>query len=1476
MAYVINEKTLLKGSVTQANCHLSLVAGTAFVDLLGVDLTRFIGQKLTIIDSSGRRLSGWIKAGGPGETYGSELVTDTGFVDPTKWNCSVNWDVNVTNPGKATCVNAANNTYARQYVSVTSGKLYKLLYTLDSITLGAIGFYITSGAARQGSTSAGNYSCYSCATITGSDYCALQTTGTTSAVMDDASIKQVLTPSIYGVTIVSASGGSTYNWTSEESSFNRNDSSGYTYEITQEYATGDPRIVLSGSSTKANTHISAVAGTAFIDLIGVDLSPYLGHRFVLTDSAGLELQGWIKAAGTGESLSGTEILTNPSFDSGTTGWTAYNSTIASIAGGQVNNCLEVTRTSGTSQGARQTITTSSGKLYKLSCYVKSGSSGDTAYRFNSSLVVSPYTTYLDVSGTSSGSWVQNSGYFSDPGANFYYYLLKDNATAGTMLFDEASLQQVITPSTTGVTITNKVNGIVFNWMSQDTSFNYNDSSGYTFKVIREYPYGNPQIVKRGGVSQTNCHLSLATNTAFVDLLGVDLSPYLGHYIRIIDSANKTLCGWIKAAGTGESLGSDIYDFPATGNLTSGWSFVRGSVVDANTWQTTAGQTSSYCYKTVNPIISGALYKGSFSGTPQSGTVVCYSTGMSVIYLNNGDSNKYFTIISSGSVFTPWNASVSAVGGPYNCDIDTLNVFQVLTPSATGVTITNKVNGLSYNWLVEDTGFNRNDSSGYTYEILKAFPFPSNPPVLNQGNVSQTNCHLSVVNGTAFVDLLGIDLSPYLGDYIEIIDSAGKKLEGWIRAAGTGVTYLDIIGGTDPSLRDGDMELNDSPPMTYWAAYASATLSKQTASPHGGARNLRVAYGGSVSPGAGQTVLSSGALYYLDGWARGDGTFAGRIRHGSITVWQGTFSTSWQQVSTNYFSSTSTVLYLQSVATSSGYSEFDDMTIKQVLTPSITGVTITNTRYGDTFNWVAEQSGFNRNDSSGYTFRILQGTPQNSLEDIVLQGSITRANCHMSLVNGTAFIDLVGVSWDPNNYLGCELRIKDSANKWLKGWLKTKGSGETFLDIIGGSDPTLRDGDMEAVGTTNWTGVNSPTLTKDVTAPHTGSQNLRVAYLSTSYPTAAQTVLTVGALYYTDIWYKSDGVKAGRIRFPSTAWQVLGTPTVWTQSTLYMTAPETQLQFQCYTTGAGYYEFDDVTIKKVLTPSIAGATIVATQFGTTYNWLSEDVGFNRNDSSNYNYYVVRKRRGTSAQANNKIATINGGAMVDLGSDVNLAQWKGTDSGTTNYILVLRDSSGYYAWGYMGLNGSGETLSGSELLVNGDFELPGTPPTIPTNWIAAGTGAVVTSVLDTRTGGAGSYAMNVSGPTNNYCNGRQLAVPAVEGNCLLLTGWAKAITGSCYGVMYYSAAPITTSYITSLSWTNFSLYTTMKGSLMTAAYVLATGHEARFDDFSVQALTEVSTNGVHVHSYPGGSDRRFKYVHPSFNPNATTIAWEVYKR
>ena len=68
------------------------------------------------------------------------------------------------------------------------------------------------------------------------------------------------------------------------------------------------------------------------------------------------------------------LLTNGSFDSATTGWTAVAATLASVASGQSGNCLEVTSSGAALGQAYQDITTVVGRMYKLTCYFKAGTS----------------------------------------------------------------------------------------------------------------------------------------------------------------------------------------------------------------------------------------------------------------------------------------------------------------------------------------------------------------------------------------------------------------------------------------------------------------------------------------------------------------------------------------------------------------------------------------------------------------------------------------------------------------------------------------------------------------------------------------------------------------------------------------------------------------------------------------------------------------------------------------------------------------------------------------------------------------------------------------------------------------------------------------------------------------------------------------------------------------------------------------------
>ena len=138
-----------------------------------------------------------------------------------------------------------------------------------------------------------------------------------------------------------------------------------------------------GSVTQANMKLSIVNGTSFVDFSSANtLTMFHGNRLVITDSTATHnLTGYIGSAGTGETY-GSELLSNSSFDSNTTGWIPSGCSLNSVAGGQTNNDLQLTRTSGTSQNFYSTVTATTGALYVESIYAKSGTSGNESARIN--------------------------------------------------------------------------------------------------------------------------------------------------------------------------------------------------------------------------------------------------------------------------------------------------------------------------------------------------------------------------------------------------------------------------------------------------------------------------------------------------------------------------------------------------------------------------------------------------------------------------------------------------------------------------------------------------------------------------------------------------------------------------------------------------------------------------------------------------------------------------------------------------------------------------------------------------------------------------------------------------------------------------------------------------------------------------------------------------------------------------------------
>ena len=143
-----------------------------------------------------------------------------------------------------------------------------------------------------------------------------------------------------------------------------------------------------------------------------------------------------------DSAAGVDLVQNGEFESATTGWTPTDCTLASIAGGQVGNCLELTRTGGANQLAYpSTMTLVVGKIYKFVVYVKSGTSGNETFQCDDN------EGNLLYSGVTSAAWVKHEQVFEATNVGCTFRLRKMTATAGTMLFDQVSLYE-ITPCCT--------------------------------------------------------------------------------------------------------------------------------------------------------------------------------------------------------------------------------------------------------------------------------------------------------------------------------------------------------------------------------------------------------------------------------------------------------------------------------------------------------------------------------------------------------------------------------------------------------------------------------------------------------------------------------------------------------------------------------------------------------------------------------------------------------------------------------------------------------------------------------------------------------------------------------------------------------------------------------------------------------------------------------------------------------------------
>lgn len=212
----------------------------------------------------------------------------------------------------------------------------------------------------------------------------------------------------------------------------------------------------------------------------------------------------------------------------------------------------------------------------------------------------------------------------------------------------------------------------------------------------------------GTVSLTNSRLSLVDGKAFADFSAAGTLNYPNAKLTLTDSAGKKAIGYIKAAGTGETYGNELVTngdmSEATGWTGTGWEIGSGIA--------TATAASNFLYRTLSNT-PGQLLKWSFNLLSRTAG----STGFRRHNVGTVALQTVPAIYTGYKVDTSAGVSVGVDALAFSGTVDDISCKAVTSPSPTGVTIVSTRGGTTYNWASIEAGFNYNDASGYTYEIM---------------------------------------------------------------------------------------------------------------------------------------------------------------------------------------------------------------------------------------------------------------------------------------------------------------------------------------------------------------------------------------------------------------------------------------------------------------------------------------------------------------------------------------------------------------------------------------------------------------------------------------------------------------------------------------------------------------------------------------------------------------------------------------
>lgn len=391
----------------------------------------------------------------------------------------------------------------------------------------------------------------------------------------------------------------------------------------------------------------------------------------------------------------------------------------------------------------------------------------------------------------------------------------------------------------------------------------------------------------------------------------------------------------------------------------------------------------------------------------------------------------------------------------------------------------------------------------------------------------------------------------------------------------------------------DITITNVSAPAYTALQAIASKVAGTRTGGTGSKVLRIQFDGTNSYGLVlQQPLTTGHVYRLRGWARGDGTAYPLVAKEGAAVFTGSTSTAWQEIDVT-FTSTGTIIYIEGIGLTGGhYVEYDDITIERLTINDgdmeqnyVTQPTVTNANFegaAGPAGWGSSQATISRESGTR------TGGTGSYVGQVAYDGSHTVGQMYQVCLTIGQTHRVQGWCRSVDGY--SIPIVRDSA---IYYWTGTESTDWQYFDItvpaqataIGCFCGNLDVGRAVQFDDITITNVSAPAWTayqaivsKSTANPHSGTQCLRVAYSSSTYGYAKQDVVTVGQAYRVKGYARSDGVNTPKM------WDI-ATGAVWTGTTstdwqafdFTYVAANAGLACFAYMT-SGYVEYDDITIE----------------------------------------------------------------------------------------------------------------------------------------------------------------------------------------------------------------------------------------------------------------------------------------------------------